>query len=542
MREKIHQLQSVTSKLKRHILPLLLISAVAVAVNIRHLNEPPAYIHAWAQADNYSLALGFLHNGGDLFHPQTLIYNKQQYGYNDPESLVTACDLPLHHWLVSILMRITGSHQPWVFRGFTLMVAVLGLWALYFLVFVLTGSRVKTLLTAVIMTTAPSYAYYCASFLPTVPALSLATGGLLFYVLHLRNADTRALYAGILLLTLAMMVRTSFAVLWVAVACFQILRWLRKETCLRNVCLPFLAGAFLFASWWLWSLHLRQQYGSLFLGSLLPVHSIEDALTVLQNVHDRWRFHYFQQLQHWLYVALAVAAVAVFIFRKKAFGNRHGKLSLWWLLLIWVFGELLFVAAMSLQYMDHDYYFLDSLFLPIVMLSAGLLSLLPNPSQRWSRVLSLAVVLLLTGLMTKEVFHMQQERRKEGVVALDTAVRYKYADSMLEKAGYGSDELRFLTLFSYPQNLPFTMMDREGYAVMWTHPELVAHALTFDYDYILVEDEVYCREFEEAPYVLPYLRRLAGDGRISVCTLSDSVLHHTAEDFLQEGLHITPER
>ncbi|MDY6326207.1 MAG: hypothetical protein SPL47_02695, partial [Bacteroidales bacterium] len=35
------------------------------------------------------------------------------------------------------------------------------------------------------------------------------------------------------------------------------------------------------------------------------------------------------------------------------------------------------------------------------------------------------------------------------------------------------------------------MMDREGYAVMWTVPEIVEHALTFAFDYIIVEDEVY---------------------------------------------------
>ena len=129
---------------------------------------------------------------------------------------------------------------------------------------------------------------------------------------------------------------------------------------------------------------------------------------------------------------------------------------------------------------------------------------------------------------------MQRERRREGVEALETAVRYKNANQMLEKAGFGSQELRFLTLFSYPQNTPFVMMNREGYAVMWTDPKVVAHALTFDYDYILVEDEVYRREFEEAPFqVLPRLKRLAGNGEISVCTLSDSVLHSTADHFFE---------
>ncbi|MBQ5533016.1 MAG: hypothetical protein IIU04_05650, partial [Bacteroidales bacterium] len=207
--------------------------------------------------------------------------------------------------------------------------------------------------------------------------------------------------------------------------------------------------------------------------------------------------------------------------------------SLWWLLVIWLFGELLFAAAMSLQYIDHDYYFLDSFFLPIVLSLAGLLHILPNPTRRWGGVTILICTLLLTGLMTAEACRMQRERRLEGVETLETAVRYKHANQMLDDAGLAQKELRFLTLFSYPQNLPFTMMDREGYAVMRNKPAVVAHALTLNYDYILVEDDVYRREFDKAQYILPRLRRLAGNGEISVCTLSDSTLHTTAEHFFE---------
>ena len=57
--------------------------------------------------------------------------------------------------------------------------------------------------------------------------------------------------------------------------------------------------------------------------------------------------------------------------------------------------------------------------------------------------------------------------------------------------------------------------------------------LAADSYYILVEDEVYRREFQEADFVLPRLQRLAGDGEISVCTLSDSVLHPTADHFFE---------
>ncbi|MBR4912787.1 MAG: glycosyltransferase family 39 protein [Bacteroidales bacterium] len=519
--------------IKQHFLPLMIIALVALIIGVRHLNEPPAYIHAWAQADNYSLALGFRHNGCDLFHPQTLIYNKQQYGFEDPESLVTGCDLPLHHWLVAVLMSVTGSTQPWVFRGLTLAVTILGLWALYLLAFVLTASRAKSLLVAVFMATSPSFAYYSSSFLPTTPALSLAVGGLLFYVLYLHDDKIWKLYMALLLITLSMMTRTSFAVLWVAVGCFQMLRIWRGEARFRSSWLPFVAGALLFAAWWLWSMHLRQQYGSLFLGSLLPVQNMDEAREVLQYVHDRWMFHYYQRIQHWLYVVVAVGAVVTLIFKGKKSKVEGKRLSLWWLLAIWMLGEVLFALAMSQQYADHDYYFLDSFYLPIVMSFAGLLSILPNPSKQWVRVAALAVVLAFTAYMTVVACRMQRTRRQEGVEALTTAIRYKNANRMLSETGYGSKDLRFLTLFSYPQNTPFVMMNREGYAVMWNDTVVVAHALTFDYDYILVEDEVYRREFDAASYILPRLQRLAGDGELSVCTLSDSVLHPTADHFFE---------
>lgn len=526
-------MKNILPQLKPHILPLLLVAAVALIINVRHLNEPPAYIHAWAQADNYSLALGFLHNGGDLFHPQTLIYNKQQKGFDDPISLITACDLPMHHWLVSILMRITGSHAPWVFRGFTLLVAISGLWALYLLVYLLTHSRTKSLLVTTVMATAPSFAYYSSSFLPTTPALSLALCGLLFYAIHLQKGQRWTLYVSILLLTLSMMTRTSFAVLWVAVACFQLLRIWHHDASFRSSWLPFVIGMVLFAVWWLWSMHLRNEHGSLFLGSLLPVRNWEDAQIVFQNVHDRWRFHYFQQLQHWMYVTTAFGVVVTLIVNRKKTQTTNKKLSPWWLLTIWMFGELLFAIAMSQQYSDHDYYFLDSFFLPIVLLLAGLLSILPNPSKQWGRISALATVLIFTGFMTAKACDMQKIRRQEGIEAFQTAVRYKHANKMLEEAGYGSTELHFLTLFAYPQNTPFVMMNREGYAVMWNIPKVVAHALTFNYDYILIEDEVYRQEFDQAQYILPYLQRIAGNGELSLCTLSDTVLHHKAEDFFK---------
>jgi len=521
--------------IKKHIIPFLIITIIALVINVQYLKEPPAYIHAWSQADNYSLAIGFTHNKHDLFHPQTMIYNKQQKGFDDPISLVTACDLPLHHWIAGVLMSITGSKEPCIFRGLTLVVSIIGMLGLYLLAFLLTGSIEKSLFVATFTATTPSFAYYSASFLPTIPAMSLAIFGLLFYVVYLQKHRQGPLYVSLLLLTLSMMSRTSFAILWVAVACFQVLRIMRREVSFQSSWLPFTIGAILFASWWIWNAYLRQKYGSLFLSRLLPVRNMDDVHFVFKNIHDRWRFHYFERMQHWFFAIAIIGAVLTRLLKVKTKSDNTKKLSLWWFLAIWFLGEFAFAIAMFQQYSDHDYYFLDSFFLPIVALLIGLLSLTPNVTKRWSHITVFFMVLMLTCFMTIESCNMQKERRTQGVEALETAIHYGNANDILDKLGYRERDLRFLALFAYPQNTPFTMMDREGYVVMWNNPSIVEHALTFDFDYILIEDASYRREFDEAKYILPYLKRLGGDGNISVCTLSDSLLHTTMEDFFDSN-------
>lgn len=512
------------------------LALIACAISVKHLNEPPAYIHAWAQADNYSLALGFLHNGGDLFHPQTLILNKQQMDPDMPLTTVTACDPPLHHYCVSLLMRLLGTTAPWVFRGWTLAVSIFGMWMLYALAFLLARSKSKAFLAAAVCSTAPCFAYYSSSFIPTVPALSCALAGLFCYAMHLRGYSQRWLFAALAMLTLAMLQRTSLAVLWVAVACFHLLRLLRHETSWRRSWLPFSLGALAFAAYYLWNMHLRAGYGSLFLSSLLPVQSADQASDVLQNVHDRWAFHYFQRLQHWLVVALAVC-VLVCMFVRRQRRQRNGALSLWWLLAIWLGGEVLFALAMFAQYKDHDYYFLDSFFLPIVFMIVLLLAKLPDIKGKIATSASMVVVVALATVMTWQAIEMQELRRKEGVEALQTAVAYKSANRMFKAAGVG-DNVSMLALFAYPQNTPFCMMDREGFVVMWNDTTVVNHALTFPFDVVVIEDNSFRRYFDEAP-VLGRLHRIAGNDTLSLCSIADSVENKTTEDFFRNKDNIT---
>ncbi|MBR1850680.1 MAG: hypothetical protein IJ789_04825 [Bacteroidales bacterium] len=508
---------------------------------MRHLNEPPAYVHAWAQADNYSLALGFLHNGGDILHPETMIFNKQQLDFQQPLSTVTACDLPLHHWLVSWFMRLLGTNQPWVFRLFTLLVVVGGLWALYGVAFIVAQSAWKAMLVALFAATAPSFAYYSASFLPTAPSLACAMGGLLAYCVEVRSAGGKrvALPVAVALLTLATMMRTSMAVLWVAVAAFHLLRIFRGEASLRRAWLPYAVAVILFAAWQLWSAHLRHEYGSLFLGRLMLPRDWEQVQWVWQAVNNGWKYHYFTRAHYWLLIIVVVGAlVMAFVGRNKGVKPQRQKLSLWWLLAIWLFGELLFVGAMFVQFHDHDYYFLDSMFLPVVFLFALSLSRLPRVQGSG---VAMVVGLILIGasfMMVKDATNMQRTRRTDGLPSLQTAVNYKSANRLLRSCGVDNTDVRLVTLLAYPQNTPACMMNRQCLAVMWAIDSVANYVLSQPFDYVLIEDAAFEEKFEALPDVLGRLQRIGGNDTLSVCRLADSVVNVSCNDFFCHGTSI----
>ena len=88
-----------------------------------------------------------------------------------------------------------------------------------------------------------------------------------------------------------------------------------------------------------------------------------------------------------------------------------------------------------------------------------------------------------------------------------------------------------MALYAYPQNGPFIQMKRKGYTVMKHKENIVNAALTWDYDYIVIEDNIYMDKFEERKEVLSRLSKVADNGRISVCTLSDTIVCESSDVF-----------
>lgn len=504
----------------------LLIVLSSVFIQFKYMNEFPVYYHAWAQDDHYALALGFIDNGFDLLHPQTYIYNKQfpDWWERASNNTITAVDFPIHEYVVAFLMKATGSTSPWVFRCWTLICSILGLLFLYDTAFQITASRIKSLLATLFAMCSPVFAFYFNGFLPGTPAFAFGTIGLWYYIKHLKTNQIKHFIWCIAFLTLSTLIRTTFAIELIAMLCFEFLRFIRKESEIKGKIYPVLVSVCAISAYLLWNSHLRSNYGSLFLNKLMPPESFDDAKEILKDAKDTWEYHYFQKMQYIVFLIVTVLS-CVFglqgeVRKQKSTEKPSTHLSLCWLPIIYLFGCLLFTIAMMQQIPQHDYYFIDTFLLPIILVLTLLLKPIPTPEKSWAKVAVGLAVACLCAMMLVGTWQKQQERRSGYDMASICFDNFKDSDRFLDSIGIPR-EAKIVALFAYPQNGPFIQMGRKGYSVMWDKPSLIQAIDTWDFDFIVIEDYMFGMNYEERKEILDRLDRIADNGRISVCTMSD---------------------
>lgn len=503
----------------RHIIALIVIVLAVLFIEMKYMNEYPRYIHAWAEQDHYALALGFIDNGFDFFHPQTMIYNKQFPGWwaEASESTVTSVDFPIHEYVAAMLMRLFGT-SPWVFRLWTLILSLVGLFFLYKIAFSLTNDWLKSVFATFIALSAPVYAYYMNGFLPGVPALSLGIVGLWFYIEFTKSNDRLSYFNfSVAFMTLAMLIRTTFAIELVAVLCFEMLRIFRKESVFVNKIPAVLVSFLVFGAYFLWKQHLFNQYGSVFLNSLMPADTLADAKDYLNGAYHNWRFHYFQKLQYYLVLIIILLAIGFRVFKTKGEKREDADkkpLSLFWLAIIEVFGCMLFCIAMMKQIKNHDYYFIDTLFLPILLLIILTLSKLPKPNNKYAIGVEVVAVCAFCFFMLGNVERTQASRRywNDAVVSYEN---FKDSKEFLDSSGIALDA-KILCLYGYAQNGPFIQMGRKGFSVMKDKDDIINASLSFDYDYIVIENRKFEKYFEKRKNIFSCFEKISDNNKITV--------------------------
>lgn len=495
---------------------LCVIALISFLVQLKTLNEFPRYIHSWAQCDRYALALGFIDNGGDFFHPQTYVMNNQFPGeFMVPrETTITSVDFPIHDYAVFLVMRIAQSTAPWCFRLYVLLYSIVGLYFLYKLAALFRPGLSRGLFAVLFALSSPVFLYYQAGFLPTIPSLANAMIGLYCFVYFLKTDRRNYFYLCLFFVTLAALARLPFAILLVAIACFEAFYVLKNKRLEGYKFLGFLMALGSIVGYYLYNGYLREHHGSLFLNYIIPATSFSDFTDFTKTALKRWSFQYFNGLSYLIFAVAALVAGYTTIRNRKNMTALERQFL--FLIIILLGGCGLYYILMCYQFMNHDYYFLDTFYLPLVGLFLFFVMKWPElsiPRARLWGALSLLVFV--------PVFLFSREKLRERIALFDagessTADNYNNASHLLDSLNIPK-EARLLVFGNDGSNNAFILLKRKGFVIIEPDSAKIATALQWPYDYIVADDEaMISKVYAHDPKIIHKLVKAGGNGRISV--------------------------
>ena len=499
------------------LLLMILLLFCSIVLHRSTYNQFPMYVHAWAQSDHLALAHGFLDNGFDLFHPQTYLLNKQfphDFNLAYPTS-ETAVDLPIHAYIVALLMNISGNETATVFRIYTLLWSLFGIWMLTLLLQNVSRRPITGVILAAMAAFSPVFVYYQDGMLPTIPCIAALITGVWAYEIYQRKGSQRYFFIALIWLTMAALWRSSYAVALIALVMTEV--WMFFSEGRKNIkSLGWIAlAALLPVTYTIYNAHLREQVGSLFLSSPTPVRNLEEFSDLLDAM-VAWALGDYQFAWNWLILVPLILLGLFLLFAHLISFKPKSRFYLF--AVIYLGGISLFSLLMMRQFRHHDYYFIDILFLPLFLLSALGLSVIPTRIP--FKLNTLFTLLLLIFPILSFVRAKESQKDSYRLEPWDrfsyTALNYAGADSLLD-AHHVPKYARILAIDAYAPNIPFLMMKRQGLVNLSTTRENLINHLKFPFDFVTIQNDYFFSDvFTQYPELINRLEPIANNGRISL--------------------------
>ncbi|MBK8805405.1 MAG: hypothetical protein IPO21_01660 [Bacteroidales bacterium] len=504
----------------REIILVSVILFMGLFFHLRTIDKEPLFTHTWAQCDRYALALGFIDNGFNFFQPQTYNLNKQfpDVWQVPSESGVTSVDFPIHEYIIGLIMWLLNSTSPMIFRIYMLFFSLIGLFFLYKLSYIITESFIKSLFIVVFVATSPIFVYYQSGFLPAIPSLSCAIIALCYYFKLKKNVFQRKyLFISLIFFTVSALFRTTFLIPLLAVICVEILNFIRKKNSIKHFLLPATISILVIVSYYYYNAYLRSIHGSVFLGSFLPLKTYPEYKAIFLLVKERYQFTYFTEFQYYVYGLLLV--LSLFFLFKNRFKSGTESNSLLLVAFVALLGCMMFSILMMEQFINHDYYFLDSFYLPFILILLAFISQIPNVKNNYVNGLYIIFVAFFGVL-----FFLKAERglkHRQQILHWDrytlTIKNFAGTDTVLDNNNV-ADTAKILAMDSYGPNIPFVQIKRPGYALMNVNRENIEKALTWDYDLVALQKEYFLSNvYIEKPEILNILEPVFESDAILFC-------------------------
>jgi hypothetical protein len=477
----------------------------------------PEHIHSWAQSDRYAISLGFQDNGFDFFHPQTFVLNHQFPGdFQIPsDNSITAVDFPIHEYIVAGLMTVFDCQSPLIFRIYILLYSLMGVIFLYKAALLITENNAKALFVALFAMSSPLFLYYQSGFLPTIPSLANAFIGLYFFIKFIKEKNIRSFYVSILFFTLAALSRTPFAIYIIAILIVYLFNTIVRRKTDWRVFLSIGVSVLTVLGYSAYNICLRDKYGSMFLGNVMMAGSWQEIVGILDIIHEKWLYQYFTKI-HYIYFLIVVIISFIVFFRRGI--PKRGNQEIYLFLTAIIIGVIAYSYLMIRQFKSHDYYFIDTFFLPIVFILALSLKNIFIFQFKYHKIISIVLVIALSIPLFILADNVQEDRKDTGYWDRKSRTTKNFTDSkqLLDSLKI-RPQARILVIDAYVPNIPFILIDRYGYAIMSTSEESISEALKWDYDYIVFQNEYFISDIlVHYPDFINQVKVIGTNNKISV--------------------------
>jgi hypothetical protein len=507
---------SFQSRSLPYIITFLLLMFWLAMVYHSSLNLFPSHVHAWTQSDRYALTIGYLDNGFGLFKPSTPNLWPKYPPETMPEKLegITKADLPLTEYLAAKLMWIAGTRHPLFHRGLNLLFSLAGLMLLFALMLRMKAALPMAWLAVSFALLSPVYAYYLDGFIPGIPAMGITLAAYYFFYRYSETGKTSLFAFSIGLVTLAALIRPPMLMALPALALVSTFNFGRKN--IGKVLLISVVGLTIFGLFQLHNHHLAANYGSLFISRLMPAGSFAELLELMLQSIGNWKLEYFSYVQ---YLVMVFAVLLLLIFRRSL--PNTPRFALLIAASMHLAAATAYFVVMAKQFPDHDYYFLESFFLPLVLITAVGLSL-PQANNMFRKLMFGLAFVLTSWLMADAALASREKRYTTQPWDMTETTRQLFDGSAgwLDENGIARDA-KVLVLDSYTTNVPLLMMERKGFTVINTTRENLQISLDLPFDYVAVANRSLPADvLRNLPQLSAWLVPVANNGRIGLYRLN----------------------
>ena len=320
------------------------------------MNSYPSFLHAWTQSDRLALAMNFQENGFDFFHPAT--YNLLTKGG------ITQVDFPIHDYLVAVFSKVFSSDLVYTFRLYNLLYSLIGLFFLFRLCLSVGLSGIRSVLLTSFFFTLPFFVYYQNGFIPSIPSFANLIIALYFFQQYGSNKAKSKLLLAALFLTLAALARIPYSIFLFAAPVLLVWNQLKRKKINLLEPLALILGLAFVVGYHFYNKHLGDTYGSMFLQQFLYIKSFENFISIINTAAERFGNHFMSPFHAVLLIVLLIASLKS-IYKSGTLAKPLRKLAKYFT--ISSLGVILFFVLMGNQFVDHDYYYIDT-FLPLLVI------------------------------------------------------------------------------------------------------------------------------------------------------------------------------